>query len=281
MKQIEIQNLTKSFDKKVVLDGISLSINEGEFFGLLGPSGAGKTTLMRILTNQIHATRGKALVFECDSQKLLSKQTAKMGFVFDQSCLYERLSCQENLNLYADIHRLKHERVDEVLEMVGLLDSAKKSVRLLSKGMKQRLVIARAILHKPTLLFLDEPTSGLDPMNAMNIHQFLQELQRAGTTIFLTTHNMEEATKLCQNVALLHEGKIVEYGNPEEICRKYNQENEVIILAKSGEIVKVTNKSDNAEVISKYFKDNNVESIHSSEPNLEAVFMKLTGRGLI
>lgn len=280
MNHIEIKTLSKSFNEKVVLNELSLTIQEGEFFGLLGPSGAGKTTLMKILTNQIHATSGEAKVFDCPSESLTSEQTAKMGFVFDQSGLYERLSCLDNLKLYANIHHESLERIYEVLAMVGLTDSAKKSVQRLSKGMRQRLVIARAILHHPILLFLDEPTSGLDPMNATNIHDFLLDLQRQGTTIFLTTHNMEEATKLCQHIALLNEGKIVEYGNPKELCRKYNTENEITILMKSGETVKLINKKENADQIAQYFKAENVESIHSSEPNLETVFMKLTGRGL-
>lgn len=281
MNHIEMKNISKLFNEKSVLKDISLTISEGEFFGLLGPSGAGKTTLMKILTNQIHATMGEAYVFNCRSKELTSEQTSKMGFVFDQSGLYERLSCLDNLKLYANIHRVSLDRVHEVLRLVGLEDSAKKSVQRLSKGMRQRIVIARAILHHPMILFLDEPTSGLDPMNAANIHAFLLDLQHKGTTIFLTTHNMEEATKLCQHVALLNEGKIVEYGKPEELCRKYNTENEITLLMKTGEIVKLKNKKENAELIAQYFKDENVESIHSSEPNLESVFMKLTGRGFI
>jgi ABC-2 type transport system ATP-binding protein len=144
--------------------------------------------------------------------------------------------------------------------------------------MKQRLALARAIMHGPELLFLDEPTSGLDPATATYIHQLILEERAKGTAIFLTTHNMEEATKLCDNVALLNKGEIVEYGCPMEICRKHNNQNKIQILLKSGETFLLQNDASSAEMISNYFKENAVESIHSSEPNLETVFMELTGR---
>jgi len=150
----------------------------------------------------------------------------------------------------------------------------------LSKGMKQRLVLARAVLHHPKLLFLDEPTSGLDPATANEIHELLLELKAEGTTIFLTTHNMVEAHKLCDHIALLNEGNIVEFGVPDELCRKYNQENIITILGRDGNTVTFLNNPDSAERIAEYFRQGNVEAIHSSEPNLETVFMKLTGREL-
>jgi ABC-2 type transport system ATP-binding protein len=133
-------------------------------------------------------------------------------------------------------------------------------------------------MHGPELLFLDEPTSGLDPATATYIHQLILEERAKGTAIFLTTHNMEEATKLCDNVALLNKGEIVEYGYPKEICRKHNNQNKIQILLKSGETFLLQNDASSAELISNYFKENAVESIHSSEPNLETVFMELTGR---
>jgi ABC-2 type transport system ATP-binding protein len=146
--------------------------------------------------------------------------------------------------------------------------------------MRQRLTLARALLHKPKLLFLDEPTSGLDPATAEEIHNYLLELKKSGTTIFLTTHNMEEAYKLGDHIALLNEGDIVEYGVPEEICRKYNQQNQISILCRNGETVELENRAENAGKIAGYFSADMVESIHSSEPSLGTVFMALTGRGL-
>ena len=151
----------------------------------------------------------------------------------------------------------------------------------MSKGMRQRLVLARAMLHSPKLLFLDEPTSGLDPAVTQTIHGLLQELKQEGTTIFLTTHNMDEAYRLCDHVALLNDGRIVEYGVPEELCRKYNTQNIITILCKDKSMVKLKNTRENADKIMGYFQDECVESIHSSEPNLETVFVELTGRRLL
>lgn len=142
--------------------------------------------------------------------------------------------------------------------------------------MIQRLVLARAIMHPPKILFLDEPTSGLDPATSLKIHKLIFELKDNGTTIF-TTHNMEEATKLCNNVALLNEGNIVQYVNPNGICRKYNFKQNIYILLKDGQKITLPNDKSSADKISKYFSDNSVESIHSSEPTLETVFIKLTG----
>ena len=146
--------------------------------------------------------------------------------------------------------------------------------------MRQRLVIARAIFHNPQVLFLDEPTTGLDPATAAEIHELIREQQKKGTAVFMTTHNMEEAAKLCDHVALLHEGHIVEYGKPEEICRKYDHQKIVTIFTKHGQEMSYVNQRESADVIYRHFLNEEVKTIHSSEPNLETVFMELTGRGL-
>lgn len=280
MNSIVTNHVSKSFGEKVVLKDISLVIPEGEIFGLLGPSGAGKTTLIKILTGQIKPVKGTAKLFECEANSLERNVYKQIGMVLDNSGLYERLSCYDNLILYAKIHHVMKSRINEVLSRVGLLEDKKKAANKLSKGMRQRLVLARAILHSPKILFLDEPTSGLDPVTTKNIHELLFELQSEGTTIFLTTHNMEEATKLCGNIALLNDGEIVEYGAPDEICRKYNTLNKVSILCKDGNLVTLPNSKESTSQIAKYFESDNVEAIHSSEPNLETVFIELTGRGL-
>lgn len=280
MNSIEINHISKSFGEKIVLKDISLVIEEGEIFGLLGPSGAGKTTLIKILTGQIKPVNGTAKLFECETNSLERNVYKQIGMVLDNSGLYERLSCYDNLILYAKIHHVKKSRIDEVLSRVGLLEDKKKAANKLSKGMRQRLILARSILHNPKILFLDEPTSGLDPATTKNIHELLFELQSNGTTIFLTTHNMEEATKLCKNIALLNDGEIVEYGAPDDICRKYNTLNTVSILCKDGNLVTLPNSKESALAITKYFEYDIVEAIHSSEPNLETVFIELTGRGL-
>lgn len=278
MISICIEQLAKSFGSKQVLNKISLSVSEGELFGLLGPSGAGKTTLIKILTGQLSYS-GDAHILGKSCDRLDRSIYADIGIVTDNSGIYERLSCYDNLRLFASLHGIKKDIIPVILKRVGLNNKRVQAGKL-SKGMRQRLILARALLHNPKILFLDEPTSGLDPATANDIHSLLLELKAAGTTIFLTTHNMLEAHKLCDHVALLCDGKIVEYGVPDELCRKYNDKNTITILGKDGQSVCFYNTPEYAAAIADYFSRDNVAAIHSSEPNLETVFMKLTGKEL-
>lgn len=278
---ISLQNIKHCFGTKKVLNGISLNIGYGEIFGLLGPSGAGKTTLIKIITGQLKQTAGEAFVMGKNSTRLDREVYTQVGMVLDNSGLYERLTCYDNLELFAKIYGLGKESIDQALEAVGLAEARKRPVMKLSKGMRGRLVIARAIMHEPSIIFMDEPTSGLDPSTAAEIHSLILSQQQRGATIFLTTHNMEEAAKMCGNVALLHEGKIVEYGKPDWVCRKYNHLNRICILLKNGEEISLVNGRDSAEEIRHYLEEEMIASIHSTEPNLESVFMELTGAGLL
>ncbi len=278
MNSISIQEVSKSFGGKDVLKKINFTVPTGEIFGLLGPSGAGKTTLIKILTGQLSYS-GSAEIFNKSCDQLDRDIYSEIGMMMDNSGIYERLSCYDNLLMFCRFHGVDKKAIRTVLDRVGLANP-KAVAGKLSKGMKQRLVLARAVLHHPKLLFLDEPTSGLDPATANEIHTLLQELKAEGTTIFLTTHNMVEAHKLCDHIALLNEGNIVEFGVPDELCRKYNKENNITILGRNGDTVTFLNGPEAAEQIADYFRQGNVEAIHSSEPNLETVFMKLTGREL-
>ena len=210
---IEMQHVFKSFGDQTVLRDISLSVADREVFGMLGPSGAGKTTIINILTNQLNADSGT---------HSLRATPAETGLMLEQDGLNVRLSCLENLLVFTTIYGLPDARAKAALASVGLADAARKPVSALSRGMRQRLSLARAILHKPKLLFLDEPTSGLDPATARGIHSLILGMRERGSTVFLTTHNMDEAVKLCDRVVLLHQGGIVEQGAPLEVCRRYN-----------------------------------------------------------
>ncbi len=279
MSCIVFDHVNKSFQGKQVLKDVSFTVRDGELFGLLGPSGAGKTTILNILTGRLRPDGGHTSLWQKDCTKLDAATLGKIGTVLDQDGLYDRLSCYDNLLLYAQLHGVSSQKIIPVLAKVQLQDSAKKTVRNLSKGMRQRLVLARAILHKPDLLFLDEPTSGLDPATMQEIHRLLKQLQNEGTTIILTTHNMEEATALCDTVALLSNGEIVEEGSPKEICLRYDRQRSYHVLLNDG--AECTFTRDERNALASLISQDLVRSIHTSEPNLETVFIEKTGRGLL
>ena len=281
MNVIEVKNLVKKFDTKKVINEINFSVKEGEIFGFLGPSGAGKTTLIKMLIGEYSITGGEALVFGTIPNKLNEEITNKISALMDNFGLYERLTVYENMEVFANIYNVDKKRIDTILKKVELFDAKKTLASKLSKGMAQRLILARALINEPKLLFLDEPTSGLDPATSLKIHSLLFELKKEGTTIFLTTHNMEEATKMCDEVALLHLGKIVEFGTPKDICMRHNKYKVFNVLTKDNkELTFKSNKTDSKKLAT-LFENEEVLSIHSSEPTLETVFIELTGKELV
>lgn len=282
MQVIQIKDVCKAFDQRQVLNNISLSVEEGKIFGLLGPSGAGKTTLIKMLIGLLSATSGNIAILGKELDKKIDESFPSFGMVLDNDGLYDRLNCYDNLELYARIYSISNRKkvINDLLEKVGLIESSKKSVSNLSKGMRQRLSFARAILHSPKIVFLDEPTSGLDPATTLQIHSMMKMLKESGTTIFLTTHNMNEAQKMCDHLALLNEGNIVEEGTPEDICLHHRKKCEVNIEMTNGEKYMV-DSHDLLTVLQTVLDTNNkIRSIHSNEPNLEEVFIELTGRDL-
>ncbi|BCZ44821.1 bacitracin ABC transporter ATP-binding protein [Clostridium gelidum] len=277
---ISMKKVRKDFNKSTVVKNLNIDIKEGEIFGFLGPSGAGKTTTIKILTSQLIPTSGQVMVLGKEIYVEESKVLRNIGVLTDNSGLYERLTVKDNLMLFANINKLHEKDVDYVLENMKMLDFKNKIVKKLSKGMKQRVMLAIAVLHKPKLLFLDEPTSALDPGTTLEIHRFLRKLNKEGTTIFLTTHNMDEADKLCDRVAFLNEGEIVEIGNPEALKLKYAGDDIQVKLKSENNSVIVKNNKEGAEKIESWMKQGQVLSIHSMEPNLEEIFLHLTGREL-
>jgi ABC transporter, ATP-binding protein len=273
-KMIKVERVTKRFGDNIALNQISFSINEGEIFGFLGPSGSGKTTMINILTGQLQANSGKTELLGKDSQKLLPSDFEELGLVGDTSGYYEKLSLYNNLLLFARLYGVSKSRIEEILKQVGLYDSKDTPAEKLSTGMRQRMLLARALINYPKVLFLDEPTSGLDPTTSKKIHKLLQELKERGTTIFLTTHDMNEATLLCDNLALLNKGDLIEQGSPSEIIQKYNTEKKVAVTY-SDSTKKVVRFEDLQQ--EDYKK---IMTIHSCEPTLEDIFIKLTGEKL-
>lgn len=279
-KAIAINGITKSFGEKMVLNNITIDIQKGEIFGLLGPSGAGKTTLIKILTGQLKAENGNSVINGTDSQKLTGKDYSGFGIMMDNFGVYERLSCFDNLKVFANVYGIRNEKINEALEKVGLAKAKKTPAANLSKGMKSRLRLARVFMINPGILFLDEPTSGLDPATADEIQKMILAEKEKGKTIFLTTHTMAEAEKLCDNIALLNEGNIVEYGSPEEICRRYNHQKRIRIHLTSGEEKEIPHDENASEIVAELLKNGQAETIHTTEPNLETVFLELTGKEL-
>ncbi|AGK54510.1 ABC transporter ATP-binding protein [Bacillus sp. 1NLA3E] len=277
---IEVRELVKSFENKMALKNVNFEVKKGETIGFLGPSGSGKTTTIKILTAQLHPTAGEVMVFGQPIHKLNdSTYMTRIGILTDNSGLYERLSIYDNLALYCDLYDVDKSKINEVLESVNLIQDKKKPVQKLSKGMKQRVTLARAILHKPDLLFLDEPTSALDPVNTKHIHAGLKKLNQEGATIFLTTHDMQEAENLCDRVAFLNNGEIMLLDTPQNV--KIQQENTTISLLLKGNRTVVVNKNEEgAKEIYRYMENGKILTIHSNEPTLGDIFVQLTGRNL-
>jgi len=275
---ITMKNIHKTFGSKTAIKDVSIDIKRGELFGFLGPSGAGKTTTIKIVTGQLKQNGGRATILGRETTALNHEIYSQVGIVTDNSGLYENMSCYDNLLMFSKILGTNKSEIMPLLNRVGLGRDRNKQVKKFSRGMKQRLVLARAMLNKPKILFLDEPTSGLDPSTSIEIHKLMLEMKNDGTTFFLTTHNMTEAAKLCDRIALFNEGVIVDMGSMDELSQKYNREKSVKILLNSGEEVVLDLTPENSQKIAELINQDAVVTMHSQEPTLEQIFLKLTGR---
>lgn len=278
---IEIENLAKAFGNEHALTNVNFHVKKGEIFGFLGPSGAGKTTTIKILTGQMSYTRGSVQVFGEDVMQLKkSKNRKRFGVLTDNSGLYDKLSVEDNLLFYCELYDVPTKKVDEVLDVVQLKEEKKKRVAKLSKGMRQRVTLARTLLHEPALLFLDEPTSALDPVNTQYIYKGLRELNERGTTIFLTTHNMEEADSLCDRIAFLHDGEIKLLDTPDALKKQFAKD-EMDIELKNGDRITLSKGKKDAQILYNYMKKEEIVTIHSNEPTIGDIFVYITGRELV
>ena len=222
---ITTSHLTRRFGHALALDGLSLDIPRGIVFGFLGPNGSGKTTTIRLLLGLIRPTAGEAVVLGHDVRTAARAVRARTGVLLEHTGLYERLSAEANLDYYARIAQLREAdrraRVREMLTQTGLWDRRGQPIRDWSRGMKQRLAVARALIHRPELVFLDEPTAGLDPLVAAGLREDLAAMvKRDGTTVFLTTHNLTEAERMCQQVGVIRSGRLLAAGRTDELVRR-------------------------------------------------------------
>ena len=241
MKMIEVQKLSKEFNGKTILNGISFEVKEGEIFGFLGPNGAGKTTTMKIILGLLKPTSGNALVFGKnlgDNDNL----RRRVGVLLENDGLYEHLSAYENLNYYAQLYSVSEieDKIKELLEFVDLLDKQNDKVGTFSKGMKRRLALARSIIHDPEVLFYDEPSSGLDPEAQKMVRDLILRLSKEkGKAIFLNSHDLDEVERVCSRIAILQKGEIRAYDTVENLRKKASKPAVEIALTSNEEVEKV------------------------------------------
>ena len=232
---IQVSNLSFSYTKQPFISGMSFSVSSGEIFGFLGPSGAGKSTLQKILIGMLRTYQGSALVNGIECKKRTKHFYENIGVDFEFSTMYEKLTAKENLQFFSSLYEKKPRPIDELLEMVGLEHDADKRVADYSKGMKSRLNFIKTLLHDPLLLCLDEPTSGLDPANSRVMKNMILEEKAKGKTILLTTHNMQDATELCDRVAFIVGGKICALDSPHNLIMSKGAANVTYTWLENGE----------------------------------------------
>lgn len=280
---IVAQELVYQYGDLVAIDHISFQVGEGEIIGFLGPNGAGKSTTVKVLTGQLRPRSGQVTVLGIDVAREPNRAQQVMGVSFEMANHYDQMSAIENLRLFADLYGVKAD-VQQLLERVGLGSRGKERVEGFSKGMKQRLMVARALVNRPRVLFLDEPTDGLDPVSSESIRDLIQETRAAGTTVFLTTHDMLEADKLSDRVAFINQGRIVVLDTPHKLKQQYGKRMlriEVETPDGKREMRQVTlDQRDTGETLHRLFDSEKVVTVHSEEATLEDIFIQITGREL-
>ncbi len=279
MSIVEIQGLNKFYGKFQAVENLNLTIEKGSIFGFLGHNGAGKTTTIKILTGQTSFSQGGVRVFNFDVKKQVKQIHQRIGVVSEEQNLYKNLTVFQNIDFYRKLYQLPSKRTYEIIELLDLKHKTKIKTDDLSKGLKQRVLLARSILHGPDLLFLDEPTSGLDPLSAQQTLNFIKELNRNGTTIFLTTHYMEEADSLCDDIAFIAKGKIVKRGSPKQLKYDYGVNEVVVEYTNGNDIFKQKFSLEDESVFSKIEKIRSqyqILAINTKEVSLRDIFLKLT-----
>jgi ABC-2 type transport system ATP-binding protein len=281
---IVVNELTYKFGEFVAVDHISFEVAKGEILGFLGPNGAGKTTTVKMLTGQLRPQTGQAMLLGHDIVKETGKVKSRIGVCFEQTNLYEQMSALDNLRLFAELFNISGFDAYALLKRVGLSGREKEKAANYSKGMKQRLMVARSLVNRPEIIFMDEPTSGLDPVSSEAICNIILEERDRGATIFLTTHDMWEADKLCHRVAFMNQGKIAALDTPHNLKQRYGKRSLVAEVAGAGgKLEKREISMDSAGTpgaVEKLFRSEKVITIHSEEATLEDIFIKVTGRRL-
>ncbi|MFZ2957014.1 MAG: ABC transporter ATP-binding protein [Candidatus Ozemobacteraceae bacterium] len=279
---ILVEHLCKKYEGRDVVRDVSLTVQEGEIFGFLGPNGAGKTTSIRMMIGEIPKDAGNVEIAGLAMPAEREKIKILMGVVPDHQNLYDRLTVRQNLSLFARLYGVSDDRVNELIELVNLLEHADLPTQKLSRGLRQRTLIARGLLHRPKIFFLDEPTSALDPHSSLGIRHLIRMLKDQGTTVFLTTHYMEEANSLCDRLAILHRGAITAVDTPEALRLRFGRPTMRVVLKGEGNHPGETlelplNDGPAADLLANHHRAGRILTIHSQEATLEEVFLNLTG----
>ncbi|ALP04700.1 ABC transporter ATP-binding protein [Clostridioides difficile] len=279
---IKVDDLSFSYTDRDFLQNINFGVGKGEILGFLGPSGAGKSTLQKILIGMITNYGGSVIVNGVESKRHSNKFYENIGVDFEFPSLYEKLTAIENLKYFGSLYSKKLLSIDELLKSVGLENEANKRVSEYSKGMKSRLNFIKALLHNPDILFLDEPTSGLDPSNSKVMKDIILSEKSKGKTIILTTHNMLDATELCDRVAFIVNGKISALDTPHNLIMSKGAIKVRYTYFDNGEKTSecFLNNTANDKNLNMLIEKNKLLSIHSSEPTLNDIFIEITGRNL-
>lgn len=280
---IKVEDLSFSYGSIEAVKDVNFEVQPGEVLGFLGPNGAGKSTTIKMLTGQLPPKSGRAEILGREIGHDDPQIQAQIGVCFEEKNLYLNMSALENLDFFASLFGIKNPDSMEVLRRVGLADRAKDRVHSFSKGMRQRMMISRAFINKPTVLFLDEPTDGLDPTTAAQIRTTIKEEADRGAAILLTTHDMNEADQLSDRVAFINEGRIVALDTAENLKLKYG-ERSVKVRLRNGDGVREEriplDEPGSSARIADLAASPDLMTIHTEEATLEAIFIKLTGRGL-
>lgn len=277
---IQVTNLSKNYGSKQVVKNISFKVEEAKIFGFLGPNGAGKTTTIRMMIGEIKPSAGEIIIANEGIPEGLSKLKTIIGVVPDYQNLYDRLSIRDNLEFFAKLNDIPKKEIDLVLEQVFLTEHQKKACKELSRGLRQRTLIARGLLHKPKVFFLDEPTSALDPMSAKLIRELILDLKEKGTTVFLTTHYMEEADLLCDRIAIMNQGEIIAQGTPKDLKNKIGKKKVIFEYKKEGQLASeeyCLETAKDRENLAKMLMEEEPVRLQTQEATLEEVFLKITG----
>jgi ABC-type multidrug transport system ATPase subunit len=274
---LRLEGLVVQYGSFVAVSGLDLELRQGELFGLLGPNGAGKSSTLRVLIGQRRPSGGRVTVFGHDVVRDWSAVKPLFGYVPDRENHFEEFTGRRNLQFFAGLYRVAAARIDECLRLVELDEAADVPVRAYSLGMRRKLLLARALLHRPRLLYLDEPSANLDIHSAAVVHRILRQLTAVGVTVLLTTHNMQEVEEICDRVAILCGGRLVALDTPLALRRQHAERKADVLLRDGGRGVFDLDVAGDREALAGLVAAGEVDSLQTREFNFHEAFLKLTG----